>query len=214
MFAGHYASAFVAKAASPTTPLWTLLFAAQFVDVLWVLAIWTGVEHVRLDPALPSNPLDLYDMPWTHSLLASLGWAAIAFVGAKRWLGLPGKGAALVAAVVVSHWVLDLVVHRPDLTLMGGDHKLGFSLWNLPTLAYLLEVVLVIGTVALAARRCAQSSEQRQQWVWLGAGLVVLQTATSFGPLPGSVTAMTLLTLSAYLLVTAAGAVVERSHNH
>jgi hypothetical protein len=209
MFAGHYTSAFVAKAAAPRTPLWVLLLAAQFVDVLWVLAILTGIEHAGLDPALASNPLDLYDMPWTHSLVASLAWAAVAFVGARRCLKLATREATLVAAVVLSHWFLDLVVHRPDLTIAGGASKLGFALWNYPLAAYGLEVVLVVASVALAMRVCATSAAQKRPWLMLGGGLLVLQTATSFGPLPSSLTAMVASTLVVYLLVAAAGARVD-----
>jgi hypothetical protein len=209
MLAGHYTSAFVAKAASPRTPLWMLLLAAQFVDVLWVLAILTGIEHARLDPALASNPLDLYHMPWTHSLLASLTWAAVAFFAATRVLALETKQAALVAAVVVSHWFLDLPVHRPDLTLAGGESKLGFALWNDPIAAWGLEVVLVIASVALAMRSCANSPASRRAWLWLGGGLVVLQTATSFGPIPSSLTAIVTSTLLVYIVVAAAGAKVD-----
>jgi hypothetical protein len=209
MLAGHYASAFVAKAALPRTPLWVLLLAAQFVDIFWVIAILTGIEHARLDPTLASNPLDLYHMPWTHSLLASLVWAAVAFVAATRVLALETKQAALVAAVVVSHWFLDLPVHRPDLTLAGGDSKLGLALWNYPIASWALEVVLVIASVALAMRACAQSAASRRAWLWLGGGLVVLQTATSFGPIPTSLTAIVSSTFVLYFLVAAAGAKVD-----
>jgi len=209
VLAGHYSSAFVAKAVSPRTPLWLLLLAAQFVDVLWVLAILSGVEHARLDSALASNPLDLYHMPWTHSLLGSLGWAAVAFVASTRVLGLPTKQAALVAAVVVSHWFLDLPVHREDLTLAGGDAKLGLALWNYPIAAWALEVVLVVASVALAMRACAHSAASRRAWLWLGGGLVLLQTATSFGPIPTSLTAIVCSTFVLFFLVAAAGAKVD-----
>ena len=209
MFAGHYTSAFVAKAASPRTPLWILLLAAQFVDVLWVLAILAGIEHVRLDPGLPSNPLDLYDMPWTHSLVATAVWSAVAFVATTRWLRLTTRDGAMVAAVVASHWFLDLVVHRADLTIAGGEPKLGFALWNFPVTAYLLEIVLVVGSVALAMAACADDAAKRRRWLWLAGSLVALQTATSFGPLPSSITAMVSSTLAVYLVVAAAGVKVE-----
>jgi len=209
MLTGHYACAFVAKSASPRTPLWLLLLAAQFVDVLWVMAILGGVEHARLDSTLASNPLDLYHMPWTHSLLGSLGWAAVAFVASTRVLGLGTKQAALVAAVVVSHWFLDLPVHREDLTLAGGDWKLGLALWNYPVAAWALEVVLVVASVGLAMRACADSAASRRAWLWLGGGLVLLQTATSFGPIPSSLTIIVSSTFVLYFLVAAAGARVD-----
>ena len=208
MFAGHYTAAFVAKRASPRIPLWVLLLAAQFVDVLFVLAILTGVEHARLDPSLASNPLDLYDMPWTHSLLAAIVWAGVAFTAARRWLSLATRDAALVAAVVLSHWFLDLVVHRPDLTIAGGNAKLGLALWNHPAASWLLEVVLV----AAAARFALPSfptGAPRRRFAWLAAGLIVLQTESAVDPLPPSITATVLSTLTVYVLVTLTGRWVE-----
>ncbi|MFN2427959.1 MAG: hypothetical protein ABR587_16100 [Candidatus Binatia bacterium] len=209
MLAGHYAPAFLAKAASPRTPLWMLLLAAQFVDVLWVTAVLTGIEHARLDPSLPSNPLDLYHMPWTHSLLASLGWSIVAFFAATRVFGLATMQAALVAAVVTSHWFLDLLVHRPDLTLAGGSSKLGMGIWNYPAPAWALEVALVVAGVAVAMRACAHSDVSRRAWLWLGGGLLVLQTSASFGPIPPSLTAIALSTVAIYFMVIAAGAKVD-----
>jgi hypothetical protein len=209
MLAGHYTTAFVAKAASPSTPLWVLLLAAQFVDVLWVLAILSGVEHARLDQSLASNPLDLYHMPFTHSLAGTLVWAVVAFVAATRVLRLETAAAALVAAVVTSHWFLDLVVHRPDLTIAGGDARLGLALWNQPLAAYALEVVLVVASVALATKRCATTEASRRAWLALGAGLVAMQTAASFGPAPASLTAIVLSTLGLYGIVAFAGGRVD-----
>ncbi|HEY2773724.1 MAG TPA: hypothetical protein VGK20_06705 [Candidatus Binatia bacterium] len=209
MFAGHYTSAFVAKSASPRTPLWILLVAAQFVDFLWVFAILSGVEQARLDASLASNPLVLSYMPWTHSLVASLVWSAVAFLLARRLLALATGESVLVAAVVLSHWFLDLVVHRPDLTIAGGDYKLGFALWNHPIAAWLLEVALVIASIAMAMRAATSDASQRRRWLWLGGALVVLQTATSFGPLPASITALGVSTLTIYVAVAYAGYRVE-----
>jgi hypothetical protein len=209
MLAGHYTTAFVAKAAFPATPLWTLLLAAQFVDVLWVLAILGGVEHARLDHSLASNPLDLYHMPFTHSLAGTLVWAAVAWVAARRALRLPAGVATLVAAVVTSHWFLDLVVHRPDLTIAGGDSRLGLALWNQPLAAYALEVVLVLGSVAMAVIRCARSESSRRAWLALAVGLVAMQTAATFGPAPASLTGIVLSTLVLYFVVAFAGARVD-----
>lgn len=209
MLAGHYTTAFLAKAASPATPLWTLLLAAQLVDVLWVLAILTGIEGARLDHSLASNPLDLYHMPFTHSLAGTLVWAAVAFAGARTVLRLRAGSALLVAAVVTSHWFLDLVVHRPDLTIAGGDARLGFALWNRPLAAYALEVVLVVASVAAAMKACVTSEPSRRAWLAFGIGLVGMQTAASFGPAPASLTGIVLSTLALYAIVAFAGARVD-----
>ena len=83
MLFGHYSAAFLAKAAEPRLPLWSLAIAVQFVDVLWAVCVLFGIEHLRIDAALASNPLDLYDMPYTHSLVGALGWAALATAAAR-----------------------------------------------------------------------------------------------------------------------------------
>jgi hypothetical protein len=209
MLAGHYTTAFVAKAASPRTPLWTLLLAAQLVDVLWVLAILTGVEHARLDPSLASNPLDLFHMPYTHSLAGTLLWAASAFAASRLLLRLETGASLLVAGVVTSHWFLDLLVHRPDLTIAGGDAKIGLALWNLPLVAYLLEIVLVAASVRLAMRSCVGSESSRRAWLLLLGGLLFVQTAATFGPVPTELTGLVLSSLAIYIAVAAAGARVD-----
>ena len=142
MFIGHYIASFVAKAITPQVPLWLLLGAAQLVDIVWGIFILTGVEHASLDPRLASNPLVLHDMPYTHSLVATLAWSVIAFLMAWKAIRLAAREALAVAAVVASHWFLDLIVHRPDLPLLTGAPKFGFGLWNFPQLAYGLEVSL------------------------------------------------------------------------
>lgn len=209
VLAGHYTTAFLAKAASPRAPLWVLLVAAQFVDVLWGLFVLAGVEHARLDSSLASNPLVLFDMPWTHSLAGSLAWSALAFVACRALLGLDRATSVLAASVVLSHWFLDLVVHRPDLTIAGGEARMGLALWDLPATAYLLEVALVAWSAWLAMRACTRTSSGRRAWVGLAAGLLALQTIVTAGPVPPSITAVVLTGLVVYLFVAAAGARVD-----
>jgi hypothetical protein len=210
MFAGHYAASFVAKAAEPLAPLWALLLAAQFVDILWGVFVLTGIEQARLDPSLPSNPLDLYHMPYTHSLVATLVWAAVAFALARRWLGLASSAALAVAATVMSHWFLDWVVHRPDLTLAFAGTKLGLAIWNHPIAAFSLEVALVVGSVWLCVRACGIAGRELRRWLGLAAVLVGLQTAQSFGPLPTSLTSMIGSALVVYLAVPWLGSRVDK----
>src|SRR5258705_13822703 len=151
MLAGHYSAAFLAKAAVPRTPLWLLALAVQLVDVLWAGFVLLGVERMQLDPSLPSNPLVLEYMPYTHSLLGTLVWAGLAALATQRWLGSRSVALA-VAAAVASHWLLDVLVHRPDLTLWGAPPKLGLGIWNYPAPALALEPGLLL-TAALACLR-------------------------------------------------------------
>jgi hypothetical protein len=209
MLAGHYSAAFLAKRLDPRVPLWTLLLAVQLVDVFWVVFVLAGVEHARLDPTLASNPLDLYDMPYTHSLLATACWALAAFLVARRFLGDAGR-AGVVALAVASHWGLDLVVHRPDLSLWDGVMKMGFGLWNRPLVALALELGLLAGSIGLLVDAPGLPRTTVRGVLGLGTALTAVQLAVTFGPLPPTVTAMVLSVLPLYLLVTWAGARIER----
>ena len=151
MLAGHYSAALLAKAIEPRLPLWMLTIAVQLVDVLWACFALIGVEHLRIDPSLPSNPLDLYHMPYTHSLVAVLGWAALAGAAVFAWRR-ERLAALVVAGAVASHWFLDWLVHRRDLQLWGGSAKYGLALWNHPVLGIALEAGLLIGSAWILLR--------------------------------------------------------------
>jgi hypothetical protein len=211
MFAGHYSAAFVAKSAQPRVPLWTLLLAAQAVDVLWTSFVLAGVEHLRLDFSLASNPLVLYDMPFTHSLLGSLVWAGLSFVFVRWWFAST-LGALAIAATVVSHWFLDLLVHRPDLTLWGeSSAKLGLGLWNYPVTALVLEFALLAASVWVYVRAGVAAHMRRRLFIMLGL-LTTLQLAMTLAPPPRGVgtSQLALSTLSVLLAVAGAGVLIER----
>jgi hypothetical protein len=197
MLMGHYSAAFVGKAVAPRTPLWVLFVAAQLVDVAWAVLVLAGIERLTLDPTLPSNPLVLEYMPFTHSLVGSLVWAALAaaVVANVGDLGGSARAGLVVGAVVLSHWGLDLVVHRPDLTLAGGETKLGFALWDRPLLAFTLEIALLVATAAFYATRPGVDGAMRRA-VARGVGaLAVLQVASAVGTMPPSTTVLALTML-------------------
>src|SRR5918996_829413 len=101
MFVGHYGVSFAAKKVAPV-PLWVLFLAVQLLDVAWAPLILLGIEKVRIVPGITaSNPLDLYYMPYTHSLIAALLWSAAAFALYRGILGRAGASAAWVVAVAV-----------------------------------------------------------------------------------------------------------------
>jgi len=211
MFIGHYSAAFAAKAAKPRIPLWVLLLAAQFVDILWAVLVLVGIEQVRLDPALPSNPLALEGIPISHSLVATFLWSALAFAAARRALGLGTAAAWVVAATVASHWVLDFLVHRPDLPVFFGSWKVGLGIWNYPIPAYLLEIALISASAWFCARSYRACARGPRPWLVFAAGLLALQTAISFGPFPTSVAGMVIPALFLYLALPWIGAQVERA---
>src|SRR5512138_1704942 len=137
MFIGHYGPSFAIKALRPAIQLWILFIAVQLVDVAWAILVLLGIEKVRIVPGITAtNPLDLYYMPYTHSLTAAVSWAVLAAVAYRLLRRGDGWPAAwLVGAAVLSHWVLDWLVHRPDLPLYGNQSKVGLGLWDYPVLA-------------------------------------------------------------------------------
>ncbi len=131
MFVGHLGIGFAAKRFAPKTSLGTLLLASQFADILWPVLLLTNVEHARIVPGITkASAFDFYDYPFTHSLYAMCAWG---FLLASVYYVLKSyrAGALAIFVGVVSHWFLDLVVHRPDLPLRpNSPQEFGFGLWN------------------------------------------------------------------------------------
>lgn len=157
MFVGHYGPSFAAKGIRKSIPLWVLLIAVQVLDVFWSIFVLLGIEQVRFIPGITAtNPLDLYYMPYTHSLIGAMLWATgatIVYYLCRRADGW--APATFVCAVVFSHWVLDVLVHRPDMPLYDDSSKIGFGLWNYAVFAFVLELaVLFSGMYLLRTNRC------------------------------------------------------------
>jgi hypothetical protein len=202
MFVGHYAASFYIKARKPEIPLWVLLLAVQLVDVAWALLVLAGIEQLAMVPGITrASPLDLVYVPYTHSLVAVLGWSLLA-----SWLwyrtrgsGGTGRGAAvLVGLAVLSHWLGDLLVHRPDLPLYDNSAKVGLGLWNYPVLSFPLEIGLLAWAMWAwyrASRRAANGRNLVLLWLVMAAS----QVFTNFGPLPVSPDRFVLLALAFYL---------------
>jgi hypothetical protein len=148
MFVGHYGPAYAARRWAPEVPVFVLFLAVQLVDIAWAVLVLLGVEKVRIVPGITAtNPLDFYYMPYSHSLLAAVVWSVVAGVVYVAWKTPDRKkrvGAAI-AAAVFSHWILDLVVHRPDLSLLGGHNKVGLGLWDYPVAALVVEIGVLVG---------------------------------------------------------------------
>lgn len=181
MFIGHFAPALIAAARPRAAGLGTLFVAAQLVDIGFAILLIPGIEAMRIVPGITAmNPMDLHHMPYTHSLLGALIWAAV--FGAVVWFATKRKEAAIGAALVVaSHWFIDLIVHIPDLTLYGMPPKLGFGLWNHPLAAMPLEILLIGGAFLYYLRRTAAPQGNRRPWVLAGL-LVFAQAVDWFGP--------------------------------
>jgi hypothetical protein len=131
VFIGHFAVGFVAKRMAPRASLGTYMAAAIFLDILWPVFLLLGFETVRIVPGLlPFSPFDFVSYPWSHSLLAAVVWSVV-FAGVYNVARKDATTAKVLAAVVLSHWVLDWVTHRPDLQLAPGiAYRTGLGLWR------------------------------------------------------------------------------------
>lgn len=182
MFIGHFAPAFVAAAVSPERPrLGALFVAAQLVDWGFFLLAFAGFEAMRIDPgASMMVPFDLYHMPYTHSLLGAMIWA-LTFLGVVALHQRSWRLGVLAGIVVISHWLLDLVVHVPDLTLDGSPPKLGLGLWNMPLVAMPLELALTYGAFGFYISRTRGPSGPPMV---LGGVMLLFQLVNWFAPHP------------------------------
>jgi len=180
MFIGHFAPALVAAAQPKAAGLGTLFVAAQLVDIGFAALLIPGIEAMRIVPGITAmNPMDLYHMPYTHSLFGAGVWA-LAF-GLIVWVATKRMAAAVGAALVVlSHWFIDLLVHIPDLTLFGAPPKLGLGLWNAPLIAMPLELLLIGGALVYYARRTRGAPGNWRLWI-LVALLALVQAIDWFG---------------------------------
>src|SRR5580698_8172098 len=199
MFIGHYGPAFGGKAALKQIPLWVLFIAVQWMDVVWSIFVMTGIEKVRIVPGFTeASPLDLYYMPYTHGLGGALVLSAL--LGAVVALFTRDNKRAvflIVAACVFSHWILDLVVHKPDLWIYDGV-KLGFGLWRWVWISLPLELItLFVGAWFYVRYVPARAYGNLVLWIFV-ALMTALEVYGAFGPAPGSPQAEAQTALLAY----------------
>jgi hypothetical protein len=211
MFVGHYGPSFLAKRFAPIVSLWVLFIAVQLLDVAWAILVFLGVERLRIVPGFTAtNALDLYYMPYTHSLPGALAWAAGAAI-LYRVLTGSSRGSVMVGVAVFSHWPLDLLVHRPDLPLYDNTAKVGLGLWDYPYVTLLIEAALLFGAMGLYLA-ASQTPTRRGRYAIpvFGAAMLVMQASMLFTPPPPSEQAMAATALIAYAVLAAVIAWLER----
>ncbi|MCX6142750.1 MAG: hypothetical protein NTZ35_05975 [Ignavibacteriales bacterium] len=204
MFLGHYAVALAAKKAAPKTSLGTLLIAAQLPDLLFPLFILLGIEHLRIAPGITVVfPMDLYDYPLSHSLLAGLLWsAALAFL--YYVIRKEKRGATIVGLVVISHWILDFITHRPDLSLgFGTGTYVGLGLWNSLAGTLIVESALFVIGIILYIRTTKAGDRIGSIGFWAWIGFLASMYAGSFFGSDSSID-----TLSTILLMVGSWAII------
>lgn len=162
MFIGHYAVALGAKRFAPSLSLGALFLACQLADLIWPNLVLLGIEKVEIDPGNTAiTPLNFAYYPYSHSLVAMIVWGAVFAVLYLIASRVNVRGAAIILALVLSHWVLDALTHRPDLPLtVGGSTRIGLGLWNLPALAVSVELLLFAAGIWLY-EKCTKPVDRR-----------------------------------------------------
>ncbi len=185
MFIGHFGVALAAKQAAPKVSLGTLILATSWIDLVWPVLLLFGIEHVQIVPGDTAfTPLQFTDYPFTHSLVMVLAWGML--LGGAYFLVTPSvRSSVVIGSVVVSHWVLDWISHRPDLPIYPDGPKVGLGLWNSIPLAIAIEsLVFVVGV--LLYHRMTRANDRIGLWsFWsLVTALVFFYIMNIVGPPP------------------------------
>jgi membrane-bound metal-dependent hydrolase YbcI (DUF457 family) len=191
-----------AKRVAPRTSLGTLFLSAQFADLLWPTLLLAGVERVRIAPgATRVTPLDFVSYPVTHSLLMDLVWGSL-FAAVYWAVRRYPVGAVTVGLAGLSHWFLDLLVHRPDLPLYPGGPRVGLGLWNSLPGTVVVEGSIFVAGIALYLRTTKPRDRIGRYAFWaLVVFLALIYIANLFGPPPPSVKAIAWAGEAMWLLV-------------
>lgn len=203
MFLGHFALGFAGKRVAPALSLGALFAAGQLADLVWPNLVMAGIERVEIRPgATVVSPLEFVSYPWSHGLLTLALWGALAGL-AVRALGRSWRAAAVIWAVVTSHWLLDFATHVPDLPLAPGlEAKLGLGLWHSRPATLVAELGLLAGGLALylGATR-ARDRIGRFGLAGLVALLVGIYAASLLGPPPPDASVLAWSAQAVWLLV-------------
>lgn len=203
MFIGHFAVAFAAKKAAPKVSLGWLVGAACFIDFVFPVLLLAGVEHVRIAPGFTAVvPLDFYDYPWSHSLLMTSIYGAL--LGGVYYARKNARGAAvLLFGVTVSHWLLDVISHAPDMPIAPGlDVKLGLGLWNSIPATMVVEIPMFLAGVWLYLSTLHRRSRRAKYGVPIFAALLfAIYIANLFSPPPPDPMALGVVGLLSLLFV-------------
>ena len=204
MFIGHFGVGFAAKKAAKKISLGTLFLAAQFLDLLWPVLLILGIEKVEINPGnTVLTPLNFVYYPFSHSLLAAIIWGLIfgfIYYAIKKDL----KNAVWCGLLVPSHWILDLIVHRPDLPLYPGNSSpmLGFELWNSVYGTIIVEAGIFLIGIYIYFKTTKPKNKTGSISLWaLIIFLFLVYFMNILGPPPGSVNSIGYVGLSQFVLI-------------
>jgi hypothetical protein len=220
MFIGHYGAALAAKRAAPRTSLGALFLGATLVDLVYSILLIAGIEKLRVVPGFTQAvPLDLYFMPYSHSLAGTVFWAALGAllyglfareVGDKKERVL---AALVMGAVILSHFLLDFVTHVPDLPLgfEEGSPKVGLGLWNQLDVSMVLEVSVFVAGGAFYLLGTLPIRGRETPTIVVGVVLLALALASPFFPLPTGDVAIGSMELGTFLALSLLAEWMDRS---
>ena len=201
MFIGHIGVAFAAKQAAPRVSLGTLILATSWIDLVWPILLLFRIEHVSIVPGITKfTPLDFTHYPFTHSLVMVTVWGLL--LGGAYYLVRPSvKDSVVIGCVVVSHWLLDWLTHRPDLPLYPDGPKFGLGLWNSVPLTIAVESLIFVVGVLLYYRATRPSDRIGGTWsFWaLVTALVFFYIMNIVGPPPPDERTLAWFALAAWL---------------
>lgn len=203
MFLGHYAMAFGAKKVKQSPSLGTMFFATQFIDLLWPVFLLLGIEVVEIKPGVSAfNPLEFVYYPFTHSLAGVLFWAVL-FAGVYFLITKNKRGAYISGGLVLSHWLLDLFSHIPDLPLAPGmEAKYGLGLWNSVPLTIAVEgTIFAVGVYLYTKSTKAKNKAGTWGYYSLVGFFVLIYIMSIFGPPPENSTQIAYSAFALYPIV-------------
>jgi len=216
VFLGHYGLAFALKRAEPKLSLGTLFIAVQLADLLWGIFLLLGWEHVFLNPENRAMPLEFTDYPISHSLMGSVLWGLVAAAVYYSWptrdTTRHWQASLIVGLAVFSHYLLDLLVHLPDLPLMGNNSpKLGLGLWRHPTATLITELVVFgIGLALYVGMRSHRHPVRVGRLAILATVLLATYLASVYGPPPPSISAVAVADIAIILVAAALAGWADR----
>ena len=203
MFIGHFGVGLGLKSVAPAISLGTLFLAAQFIDLLWPSLLLVGLEHVEIAVGITRvTPLDFVHYPISHSLLAVIGWSVL-FSLVYQLIRHHRRSAVICGLAVLSHWLLDLVTHRPDLPLFpGGESLVGLGLWHSLWATLVVELLLFGIGIGLYLRSTQARDRIGSIGLWTLLGFLLLVYCSNiFGPPPTSTTAIAWVSQAQWLLI-------------
>jgi len=205
MFVGHLALGLAAKPATPRVSLAVLLTASQLADILWPFFLALGFEQVRIAPGITAfTPLDFVSYPYSHSLVMLVVWGLVFGAIYRTVTGRNGRVFIVLAALVVSHWILDWISHRPDMPIYPGGPKFGLGLWNHVAATIIVEGIMFAAGIWIYVRATrARDAVGRWGFVSLMAFLAVLYVVNAISSPPPSVNAIVIMAIAGFILLTA-----------